>query len=210
MTTVFLSYSTKDHHFAELAVEKLKVHGIDLWRDANQIRAGSNWREEIDHAISNSFAVLVALSKDSAESPYVTYEWAYAYGKAKPIIRIRLGDCHIHPKIQVVQYLDFSIPGSLPWESLVDRILEVEPGNEVNQESEEMQKAPPLLSSEAKAVLAYLGQRGYQMASFDRLRRRIDETMTDDDFKRMIRENRRVFRKAKLKGGKPGLAKLIP
>ena len=33
MTTVFLSYSTKDHYFAELAGIKLAEAGITLWRD---------------------------------------------------------------------------------------------------------------------------------------------------------------------------------
>lgn len=44
MPTVFLSYSTKDHHFAELAGIKLAEAGINLWRDQGQLRAGSDWR----------------------------------------------------------------------------------------------------------------------------------------------------------------------
>lgn len=61
-----------------------------------------------------------------------------------------------------------------------------------------------------KAILAYLNQRGYQMASFDRLRRRIDETLTDKQFDDIILKNPNVFRHARVAGGRPGIAKLIP
>jgi len=62
----------------------------------------------------------------------------------------------------------------------------------------------------AKAILAYLNQRGFQMASFDRLRQRIDGTLTDQQFNEIISRNPTVFRHARLAGGKNGIAKLIP
>jgi hypothetical protein len=85
MTTVFLSYSTKDHFFAELASIKLAEAGISLWRDQGRLRPGTDWRQGIERGISDSAAVLIALSSQSAESSYVTYEWAYA--------RQRKADC---------------------------------------------------------------------------------------------------------------------
>ena len=77
MATVFLSYSTKDHHFAELASIKLAEASINLWRDQGQLRAGGDWRSGIERGIAESIAVLVALSQNSVESSYVTFEWAY-------------------------------------------------------------------------------------------------------------------------------------
>ena len=47
-TTIFLSYSTKDHYFAELAGIKLAEAGINLWRDQGQLRAGGDWRSGIE------------------------------------------------------------------------------------------------------------------------------------------------------------------
>ena len=73
MSTVFLSYSTKDHHFAELAGIKLAEADISLWRDQGQLRAGSDWRGGIERGISNSIAVVVALSENSVESSYVNF-----------------------------------------------------------------------------------------------------------------------------------------
>ena len=61
MPLVFLSYSRKDHYFAELAGIKLAEAGISLWRDQGQLRAGDDWRGGIEKGISESIAVLVAM-----------------------------------------------------------------------------------------------------------------------------------------------------
>jgi hypothetical protein len=126
MSKVFLSYSAKDHFFAELAGVKLAAAGIELWRDNGQLVAGSDWRQGIETGISNSLAVLVALSPHSAESSYVTYEWAYALGKGKPIIPLKLLKCSVHPRLEILQHLDFSVPMAQPWDPLIARIREEE------------------------------------------------------------------------------------
>ena len=48
------------------------------------------------------------------------------------------------------------------------------------------------------------------MASFDRLRRRIDASIADAQFNELIVNNPNIFRHATLKDNKPGLAKVIP
>lgn len=213
MITVFLSYATEDHFFAELAHIKLAEAGIQLWRDQGQLRAGSDWRQGIERGLSDSVAVIVALSSRSSESSYVTYEWAYAMGKGKPVIPVKLSECSVHPKLEPIQYLDFSIPGALPWASLIDRIREIESDNEptgpdAGPEPDDKVEDPDDVHVEA--ILAYLNQRGFQMASFERLRQRIDGSLTDERFREIIAKNPTVFRNAILKGGKPGLAKLVP
>jgi hypothetical protein len=71
-------------------------------------------------------AVLVALSQNSTDSSYVTFEWAYALGKGKTVVPIRLESCKVHPRLEPIQYLDFSVPSSLPWNLLIERIREIE------------------------------------------------------------------------------------
>lgn len=207
-TTMFLSYSSQDRFFAALAETKLAEADIQLWRDQRQLRAGTDWRHEIEVGITKSDAVLVALSKNSVESTYVTYEWAYALGNAKTVIPIKLEDCSVHPRLAAIQFLDFSTPHPLAWQSLIDQIKDVETDSETNPSAIEKinMKADPKI----KQILSYLDQKGYQMASFDRIRRRIDDKMTNEDLEKFIKENNDIFRKATLRGGKPGLAKLIP
>jgi hypothetical protein len=218
MTTVFLSYSTKDHHFAELVTLKLAEAGINIWRDKSQLRAGTNWQQGVEHGIAASDAVIVALSSNSAESSYVTFEWAYALGNGRDLIPLKLNECSVHPRLQTIQYLDFSIPGALPWASLIERIREIE------TDAQQKDISPPDATEDTRApvggaspswiyvsaILAYLNQRGIQAISFDLLRQRIDSTLTDEDLNRVVLENPTIFRYAKLKTGKPGLAKVQP
>jgi hypothetical protein len=214
MAQVFLSYSKADHFFAELAKIKLEEQGISVWLDNGQLRAGNDWRNGIDKGISECFAVLLALSDNSSSSSYVTYEWASAMGKGKPIIPVLLDECSVHPKIEPIQYLDFSKPGSLPWNDLIGRIKEMEQDNETPDDEPAAQigndtdEAPDESDPVVESILSYLNSRGYQMISFEMVRRRIDENLTDEKLEALIKNNSKTFRRAKLKGGKPGMAKL--
>jgi hypothetical protein len=213
MTTIFLSYSTKDHSFAELAGIKLDEAGIHLWRDQGQLRAGSDWRGGIERGIAGSIAVVVALSQESTQSSYVTFEWAYGLGNGKTVVPIKLEACKVHPRLEPIQYLDFSVPGALPWNFLIERIREIEADATSEDDLEKVAEAVELAAPEdstVKAILAYINQRGYQMVSFDRLRRRIDPALSDDRLNELVAKNPTVFRRAVLKEGKPGLAKLVP
>lgn len=213
MSQVFLSYSKKDHVFAELAQLKLAAAGIDVWRDQGQLRPGSDWRKGIEEGVAQCDAVVVALSPHSSESSYVTFEWAYALGKGKVVVPLKLAECLVHPKLETIQYLDFSIPGSLPWEALIAEIRDIEVDADADTSTASQRDTPSVPKTDdmrAQAILAYLNQRGYQMASFERLRRRIDESLTDEQFNEIILHNQGVFRHARLKDGRQGLAKLVP
>lgn len=212
MATVFLSYSTKDHYFAELAAIKLGEAGINLWRDQGQLRAGGDWRSGIEQGIAESIAVLVALSQDSAESSYVTFEWAYGLGKGKTVVPLKLESCKLHPRLEPIQYLDFSNRGALPWNLLIERIREIEADatSEEDLAVAESAPEPPQQDPTVKSILVYLNQRGYQMVSYERLRRRIDPALTDQKLEQIVAANPTIFRRAALKGGKRGLAKQIP
>ena len=54
MITVFLSYSRKDHFFAELLEAKLRDKHIKAWRDQGQLIAGTDWRDGIERGIEKS------------------------------------------------------------------------------------------------------------------------------------------------------------
>jgi len=95
---------------------------------------------------------------------------------------------------------------------LVERIREIE-ADATSQEDLKVaatRPAPPTQDPTLKAILGYLNQRGYQMASYDRFRSRIDPNLTDDKLDEIIAKNPTLFRHAVLKDGKRGLAKLIP
>jgi hypothetical protein len=212
MITVFLSYSRKDHFFAELVEAKLRDKDIKVWRDQGQLIAGTDWRDGIERGITECLATLVALGPNSSESAYVTYEWAYAFGLGKVVIPLKLTDCSVHPKLETIQSFDFSIPGALPWEALAERILQIEPDADqmdVNKPARSREGALDPNDKSVSAILGYLNQRGYQRVSFERIREKIDPTLSDEALQEMVTQHSDTFRLARIKGGKEGLAKLI-
>lgn len=209
---VFLSYSSEDRFFADLLEIKLAEANIKLWRDKGSLVSGTEWRQGIEAGISKSTAVLIALSESSSKSAYVTYEWAYAIGKGKTVIPIKIEECNIHPRLEVIHYLDFSSGNALPWELLIERIKGVELVAE--QTGAKSKNTAGKLSTEdreyVKEILNYLDQRGYQTVSYERLRNKIDESLSDAKIDALVEANRTLFRKITLKRDKKGLAKIIP
>ncbi|TDM08770.1 MAG: hypothetical protein C4K60_05070 [Ideonella sp. MAG2] len=214
MSVVFLSYAHRDHHFADLLALKMKDAGIDVWRDNGSLRPGRDWRRGIEHAISNSVAVVVAISKSSSESSYCTFEWSYALGNGRDLIPLKLEECAVHPRLASIQHLDFSIIGALPWETLVESIREIETNVQREQDLDVPAPSPAgpqePTDTTARAILAYLNQRGYQAISYERVRQRIDASLTDERLNALVLANPTVFRQARLKTRQPGLAKHQP
>ena len=107
MPKVFISYSTKDAVFADLAKMKLNAQGVEVWLDHGDLRGGDEWREAIDQGISGSDALLVILTPASCVSSYVTYEWGFALGLGKKVIPLMREEAAVHPRLEAFQRLDF-------------------------------------------------------------------------------------------------------
>lgn len=122
MPKVFISYTSRDGNFAELTRLKLQNCGIDVWLDSLELRGGDEWRRAIDEGIDRCNVVLVILTPTSCASSYVTYEWAYALGKGKKIIPLLLETAEIHPRLEVLQYIDFRHGRPAPWTDLSTQI----------------------------------------------------------------------------------------
>ncbi len=135
MAQVFISYASKDAIFADLTKMKLKEAGIRVWLDHGNLRGGDEWRDAIDQGIATSDVMLVVLTPSSCESSYVTYEWGFALGMRKKVIPILLEDANIHPRLEVLQYLDFRDPRSGPWNDLAKEIEENASKNKENDSS---------------------------------------------------------------------------
>lgn len=60
---VFLCHLHRDHDIVHALWSRLKKDGINAWLDAEDLRAGQNWQDEIRKAILKSDAVIVCLSR---------------------------------------------------------------------------------------------------------------------------------------------------
>jgi CheY-like chemotaxis protein len=121
MAQVFISHKREDVDFAENVSSRLERKGSDVWADS-KIAAGEEWRNAIDVAIGNSVALIVIMTPEAKASEYVTYEWAFAWGIGIKVIPIMLRPTTLHPRLEALQYLDFTNIKSRPWDKLVEEV----------------------------------------------------------------------------------------
>jgi hypothetical protein len=122
MDHVFISHCREDRKFAKGCQTKLREKGLTAWRDES-IPGGEDWRRQIDKAIKEAFAVVVVITPASKASEYVTYEWAFAWGAGVKVIPVLLKKTQIHPRLESLQYLDFT-RRARPWDELFDLLQE--------------------------------------------------------------------------------------
>ncbi len=126
MPHVFISYKHEDLAFAQELTLFAQRRGMPIWLDTS-IQPGEEWRGAIDKAIAEAFAVVVIMTPEARLSDYITYEWAFAMGLRIPIIPVLLRPTQLHPKLEVLQYLDFTRGASTPlWIKLIERLQAVQ------------------------------------------------------------------------------------
>ena len=121
MAQVFISYKREDVDFAENVGNRLEREGFAVWADS-KIAAGEEWRNAIDVAIGNSVALIVIMTPEAKTSEYVTYEWAFAWGIGIKVIPVMLRSTTLHPRLEALQYLDFTNMKSRPWDKLIEEV----------------------------------------------------------------------------------------
>lgn len=208
MPQVFISYSAKDIDFAQLCMAKLEAENIDTWIDHGSIHGGELWRESIDEGIQSSEAVIVIISPNSYESPYVTYEWAFALGLGVKIIPILLNETESHPRLSTIHHFNFTNALSRPWGEFIEevkRASNIVAPNESDHVPD--QGAENDLQLAKDLILEYLDDNGYRMMSFERVRENIDQHYTNEFLAEVIAQNEHIFANARIRGGKPGLKK---
>ena len=123
---VFLSHCSQDGDFAELTKLRLKEAGFDAWIDNDRLEPGIDWRQEIDDSIKTSIALIAIMSPEARESEYVTYEWAFAWGSAKPVVPIMLRETPLHPRLATLQYIDFTNRRARPWDRFIGTLRKIQ------------------------------------------------------------------------------------
>lgn len=118
---VFISYHHNDLDFAENVIHTLEKEGFTTWAD-DKLQAGEDWRTMIDLAIKNAFALIVIMTPSAKASEYVTYEWAFAWGVGVKVIPIMLELTPLHPRLEALQYLDFTNRKTRPWGRLIQEV----------------------------------------------------------------------------------------
>lgn len=70
----FISYSSKDHPFAERLYADLQNKGVRCWFAPEDLKIGDRFRDRIDESIRLHDKLLIVLSENSVASPWVSDE----------------------------------------------------------------------------------------------------------------------------------------
>jgi hypothetical protein len=87
-----VSHSSEDKYFVDFLVELLKFHHVDVWIDRNDLHAGADFASKIDQALASCDCLIVVISHNSANSPWITREISTfkAANPERPIIPLSL------------------------------------------------------------------------------------------------------------------------
>lgn len=149
---VFVSYKHEEQDFVEMLIRQLSAAGFKVWIDTEQLQAGENWRESINFAIKDSFALILVISPEAKASQYVTYEWAYAQGSGVKVIPLLLKPTEkLHPQLEMLQYLDFTDRARPSWDKLLRRLFELQ-GEQQPHSVIVSRDAPPAVHTSVAAL----------------------------------------------------------
>ncbi len=111
-TGVFLSHSSKDKPFVTRLAIDLLNRGIPVWFDKWEMDTGDSLLESIADGISDSTRLILVLSKNSIESPWVKREIMIGLKKEERVggtflLPVRLDGCEIPLLIEDRLFADF-------------------------------------------------------------------------------------------------------
>jgi hypothetical protein len=80
---IVISYSRTDSDFVDRLEADLKAHNLTTWVDRRKLEGGQVWEADIRSAIDHCRVLLVVISPDALDSPWVTKEYRYALKRHK-------------------------------------------------------------------------------------------------------------------------------
>lgn len=75
---VFISHSHKDKDIVHRLAHHFEAQGIHVWLDENMIAPGQVWADKLSSAMAESDAIIIVLSKNTAQSKWQSSEIAFA------------------------------------------------------------------------------------------------------------------------------------
>jgi hypothetical protein len=91
---VFVSHATADKWIAKVFCDKIEATGAETFRDDRDIDGGDDIPEQIRRQIGHANEVVVLLTPESADRPWVLLEIGAAWGKSQRA-RITAVMCHV-------------------------------------------------------------------------------------------------------------------
>lgn len=124
MGHVFISYRSEDGEFVAEVIRQLDGAGFRVWSENERLRDGDAWRESIDQAIRDAFAMIVVLTPAAHDSQQIMYEWMFALGVGVRVILVIREETDLHPRLTALKKLKFLPDMTPPWGKLIRVVQE--------------------------------------------------------------------------------------
>lgn len=108
--TVFISYSRYDAVFVDKLSGDLRLQGVQVWIDREQIMPGQQWQREIESGLKKANILIFVISKHSLRSQWVLTERDVYAANNRKIIPILIDDIDVSELpgfISNIQWADF-------------------------------------------------------------------------------------------------------
>jgi hypothetical protein len=101
---IFISHSSKDRQFADLACATLERSGVRCWIAPRDIKPGDEYGAAIVHAIDRCRAMVLIFSSNANTSRQIPRELERAVSRGVPILPVRIED--VIPKGSIAYFVD--------------------------------------------------------------------------------------------------------
>jgi hypothetical protein len=155
MLKLFISYARADGAAAAARLRtELELAGLTVWRDLEDMRGGSAWKEQLRAALREVDAVLVLLTPASTASEMVTWEWENALTLQKPVISLLILPCKASQELSRLHYHDLSQPElySAGLAKLIRDLLSLQPAQRPPETSEKPASKIVIYHAEKSAI----------------------------------------------------------
>jgi HEAT repeat protein len=119
MGHVFISYHNEDGEFVADLIRQMQGAGFAIWSENERLRTGAGWREQVDQAIRDSFAMIVVLADAASRSEQIGYETTFALGVGVEIILVLRAPVKVPARLESFPRLDFGPEAVPPWGKLI-------------------------------------------------------------------------------------------
>ena len=89
---IFISYSTKNSREASFVCRKMEASGMRCWIAPRDLLPGTNFADNIEMALDNAKLLILILSRESVNSPWVEGEVNTAFSAGMPILVYQIDD----------------------------------------------------------------------------------------------------------------------
>jgi len=104
---IFVSYSHRDAALVRPVVALLRASEAQVFRDADSLRPGKKWRDQLATAIRESEIVLVFWCHHAHGSEEVRKEYLAARGQDKDLLPVLIDDTPLPQELAEYQFIDF-------------------------------------------------------------------------------------------------------